>query len=157
MPGYCFERMNCRNDAILLALCPCLTYMYTHTRTRIHPHISQKHCTLRHFTLLPKFFRLQASWHMCSTLLLSYMPGAFSPGHGGQGGHSWLLTFLNMISISLMRAWLCSGFTMILSFQLDVVTLSSLCADIHERCHQGQSGQYLGVGGGNAYPHGHRF
>ena len=81
MPGYCFERMNCRNDAILLALCPCLTYMYTHTRTRIHPHISQKHCTLRHFTLLPKFFRLRASWHMCSTLLLSYMPGAFSPGH----------------------------------------------------------------------------
>ena len=94
---------------------------------------------------------------MCSTLLLSYMPGAFSPGHGCQGGHSWLQTFLNMISISLMRAWLCSGFTMSLLFQLDVVTLSSLCADIHERCHQGQSGQYLGVGGGNAYPHGHRF
>ena len=40
---------------------------------------------------------------------------------------------------------------MILSFQLDVVTLSSLCADIHERCHQGQSDQYLGVGGGGMH------
>ena len=88
---------------------------------------------------------------MCSTLLLSYMPGAFSPGHGGQGGHSWLLTFLNILSLSLMNLGLCGGFTMFLSFQLDVVTLSSLCADIHERCHQGQSGQYLGVGGGGMH------
>jgi len=64
MPGYCFGRMNCRNDAILLALCPCLTYMYTHTRTRIHPHISLS-------VHVHVFYVFYAFWVLCSLFVSS--------------------------------------------------------------------------------------